>query len=330
MKIIISFFVFCLILFVYLHIQFHLKTSDDLEMYEFDTASKDKFEEICDIRQPVLFDFENNKIMETTNKTYLHDNYSAFEIKIRNNNDNDTNTELIIPLHIRSAVKLFDEDKTSGYYSENNNEFLQESGVIKNMRYYDEYLRPYMVSNCEYDIILGSNNCFTPFRYEINYRNFFLLTQGSATIKLSPPKSTRYLYPKYDYDNFEFNSPINPWNVQPQYTADFDKIKCLEITLQPGKTIYIPAFWWYSIKLGNNTSISCFRYRTYMNNIAIAPYFGMHLLQIQNVKRDMTKKVDVNHKIPPIDIEPEIKPTNNENADEPPVVTDPEPSNLFN
>ena len=156
------------------------------------------------------------------------------------------------------------------------------------------------------------------------------MTQGSATIKLSPPKSTRYLYPKYDYDNFEFNSPINPWNVQPQYTADFDKIKCLEITLQPGKTIYIPAFWWYSIKLGNNTSISCFRYRTYMNNIAIAPYFGMHLLQIQNVKRDMTKKVDVNHNIPPIDIEPEIKPTNNENADEPPVVTDPEPSNLFN
>jgi hypothetical protein len=56
----------------------------------------------------------------------------------------------------------------------------------------------------------------------------------------------------------------------------------------------------------------------------------MHLLQIQNVKRDMTKKVDVNHKILPIDIEPEIEPTNNENADEPPVVTDPEPSNLFN
>ena len=122
MKIIISFFVFCLILFVYLHIQFHLKTSDDLEMYEFDTASKDKFEEICDIRQPVLFDFENNKIMETTNKTYLHDNYSAFEIKIRNNNENDTNTELFIPLHIRSAVKLFDEDLLFGISKKVENE----------------------------------------------------------------------------------------------------------------------------------------------------------------------------------------------------------------
>ena len=87
MRIIISFFVFCVILFIYLHVQFHLKTSNDLEMYEFDTASKDKFEEICDIRQPVLFDFDNNKIIETTNKTYIQDNYHAFEIKIRNNNE---------------------------------------------------------------------------------------------------------------------------------------------------------------------------------------------------------------------------------------------------
>ena len=46
MKAIFGFFIFCLVLFLYLHIQFHLKTSDDLEMYEFDSESKDKFEEI--------------------------------------------------------------------------------------------------------------------------------------------------------------------------------------------------------------------------------------------------------------------------------------------
>ena len=48
-----------------------LKTSDDLEIYEVDQASKDKLEEICDIRQPVLFDFENQQIMETSNKDYI-------------------------------------------------------------------------------------------------------------------------------------------------------------------------------------------------------------------------------------------------------------------
>ena len=293
MEILIGFFIFCLVLFIYLHVQFHLKTSNDLEMYEIDQASKEKLEEICDIRQPVLFDFDNQKIIENSNKTYIANNYHAFEVKIRNVKDTNNDSELYMPLPIHAAVKLFDEDKNSIYYSENNTEFLQETGVIKTLQYNDEFLRPYMVSNCNYDIIMGSDGTCTPFRYEVNYRNFFLLTQGSAQIKMSPPQSTKYLYPNYDYENFEFRSPVNPWNPQPNYSADFDKIKCLEFTLQPGKTVFIPAFWWYSIKFNKNTSISCFRYRTYMNNIAISPYIAMYALQIQNVKRNVAKKASI-------------------------------------
>lgn len=294
MKIILGFFIFCLVLFVYLHIQFHLKTSEDLEIYEIDQPSKDKLEEICDMRQPVLFDFECDKIMETTNKNHISQNYPAFEIKIRTPKDTDSNNELYIPLPLHSAVKLFDEDKNAMYFSENNSEFLDETGVIKNFKYNDEFLRPFMVSNCNYDILMSSNNVETPFKYEINYRNYFLITQGSAQIKMAPPHSTKYLYPIYDYENFEFRSHVNPWSPQTKYSADFDKIKCLEFTLTPGKTLFIPAYWWYSIKLNNNTSISCFHYRTYMNNAAILPYIGLHALQIQNVKRNVTKKVSIN------------------------------------
>jgi hypothetical protein len=295
MKIIIGFFIFCLVLFIYLHIQFHLKTSNDLEIYEVDECSKEKLEEICDYRQPVIFDIENKKIVEMTNQHFIQDHYHAFEVKIRNTKEDNSESELYIPLPLNSAVKLFTEDQNSVYFSEKNSEFLQETGIIKNMSYNDEFLRPYMVSNCNYDIMMGSANTWTPFRYELNYRNFFLLTQGSAEIKLAPPQSTRYLYPEYDYENFEFKSPVNPWSPQPKYSAEFDKIKCLEFTLVPGKTLYIPAYWWYSIRLKTaNTSISCFHYRTYMNNLAIVPYFVMHGLQIQNVKRNTTKKVNIN------------------------------------
>jgi len=262
-------------------------------MYEIDQASKDKLEEVCDMRQPVLFDFDNQKIIDTTNKTYIANNYHAFEVKIRNVKENDANSELYMPLPMHAAVKLFDEDKQSMYMSENNRDFLQETGVVKNMQYNDSFLRPYMVSNCNYDVWMASEGTCTPFRYEINYRNFLVLAQGSAQIKMAPPQSTKYLYPNYDYDNFEFKSPINPWKVQPNYSADFDKIKCLEFTLTPGKTLFVPAYWWYSIKFDKNTSISCFFYRTYMNNIAISPYIGMHALQIQNVKRESVKKIDI-------------------------------------
>ena len=128
MEIIIGFFIFCLVLFIYLHVQFHLKTSEDLEMYEVDQPSKEKLEEICDLRQPVLFDFDCDKIMETSNKTYLANNYHAFEVKIRSVKEDDPNVELYMPLPIHSAVKLFDEDKTATYFSENNSDY-SASGI---------------------------------------------------------------------------------------------------------------------------------------------------------------------------------------------------------
>lgn len=280
-------------MFIYLHIQFHLKKGEDLEMYEVEQPSKDKLEEICDLRQPVLFDFECDKIMQSSNRDYLTAHYHAFELKIRNVQDNNPESELYIPLPLHAAIKLFHEDKSATYFSENNTEFLEETGVIKHYKYNDDFLRPYMVSNCNYDLLVGSSNTYTPFRYEINYRNYILLTQGSAKIKLAPPQSIKYLYPIYDYENFEFRSPVNPWNPQPKYIADFDKMKCLEFTLLPGKTLYIPAYWWYSIQFGDNTSIACFHYRTYMNNAAILPYICLHALQLQNVKRNVVKKASI-------------------------------------
>jgi hypothetical protein len=294
LKLFIGFFIFCIVLFIYLHVQFHLKTSNDLEVYEIDQASKDKLEEICDLRQPIIFDFNNDdKILKTSSKNYILDNYHAFEVKIRNSKIHDDNSEIYMPLPLHAASKLFIEDKDSTYYSENNMDFLQETGVIKNMQYNDEFIRPAMVSNCNYDILMGSDNTITPFRYEINYRNYFLVTQGSIQVKLAPPKSSKYLFAINDYENFEFRSPVNPWDVQPQYIADFDKIKCLEITLKVGQTLHVPAYWWYSIKFGKDSSISTFFYRTYMNNVAITPNIFMYALQQQNVKRDIVKKHDI-------------------------------------
>jgi len=299
LKIITGFFIFCIVLFFYLHIQFHLKTGDDLEIYEIDQASKDRMEEICDLRQPVLFDCDEdiNKIIQTTNKTALLDNYPVFEVKIRDNLEPTNSSvfveELYLPLPLHIACKLFNDDQNATYFSENNMDFLTETGVIKNMTYNDEFLRPRLVSNCNYDIMLGSSGLETPFRYELNYRNYFVVTQGSLSVKMAPPKSTKYLYPINDYENFEFRSPIDPWNPQPKFKADFDKIKCLEIILSPGKFLFIPAYWWYTFKFSENTSVSCFRYRTYMNNIAISPSIAMYALQNQNVERKIAKNIEL-------------------------------------
>ena len=114
MHIIYIFLIFCIVLFLYIHIYFQLKTSDDLEIYEIEQASKDKVEEICDLRQPVLLDFPDEedlqKIINTTNKQFLLDNYPVFEVKIIDNKDITCDTNICVPLPLHVAAKLFKED----------------------------------------------------------------------------------------------------------------------------------------------------------------------------------------------------------------------------
>ena len=293
MKIIINIFIFCIILFIYLHIQYHLKTSNDLEIYEIERPSKQKFEEICDIRQPTIFHFNDSNLVNDTSIDYILNKYYAFDMKIRNINDiHKKEEETYMPLPLHSLHKLISEDKSASYFSENNSDFLKETGLIKSFKYNDTFFRPHMVSNCYYDILKGSEKCHTPFRYEINYRNFFMPTSGNVKIKLAPPKSIKYLFPHYDYENFEFSSPINPWNVQSQYIAEFDKVKCLEFDLQIGCTLFIPPYWWYSIQFSDNSSLSIMKYRTYMNNLTISPYIFMYALQVQNIRRKSNKTLE--------------------------------------
>jgi len=292
--------VFSVVLFVYLHIYYHLKTSDDLSVYEVEQPSKERLEEVCDIRQPVLFDHDVDNILENCNLNTITEHYGAFDVNIRNVRDSDGET--YIPLALEAANVAFEQDKQSTLLTENNMDFLEETGLIKHMRYNDSFLRPSMVSNCYYDILTASSGTRTPFRYELNYRNYIVVTQGSVNIKLSSPKSSKYLHPTTDYDNFEFSTPIDPWNPQHQYKAEFSKVHCLEITLTPGRTFYLPAYWWYSIEFSKNTSICMFKYRTYMNNVAILPHIFMSLLQRQNTTVRTAKVIDdkepnKNHKI---------------------------------
>ena len=293
MKSIISILIFCIVLFIYLHINFHLRTSNDLEVYEIDQPSKEKLEEICDLRQPVIFDYSVDGLLNECNIDTIEKNYGAFDIKVRNVKEYDDIAELYLPLTLNTGRDIFRKDNDERYISENNQDFLEETSLIKHMRYNDNFLRPLSVSNCIYDIMFSSNNSKTVLKYELNYRNYFLVTQGSVKIKLIPPKSSKYLYSIKDYDNFEFLSPVNPWDVQNQFKADFDKLKTLEVTLNKGQIIFIPAYWWYSIWFEDNTSLASFKYKTYMNNIAISNHLLVNILQNQNVKREIAKKKNI-------------------------------------
>jgi hypothetical protein len=306
--IVISIFIFCIVLFLYLHVHFHLKRSNDLEVYEIEQPSKQRLEEVCDIRQPTTFEFYNEQLLTQLSYQSIHTNYRAFDIHIRDVSKTPSSqtredktkiqqkgTEhdpvLYIPVTFKIAHEVLKTDTDTKYFSEHNADFIDETGLIKIFQLNDEFLRPYMVSTCMYDILMASTGTTTPLRYEVNYRNYFLVTQGRVKILLIPPKDTRYLYPINDYDILEFRTPVNPWKVQPEYQDDFDKIKTLEVELFQGMAMFIPAYWWYSIQfIVHETSVCSFKYRTHMNTISIAPQLIMNVLQNMNTKRDTLEK----------------------------------------
>ena len=289
MNIIIIFFIFIVILFLYIHILYHLKTAEDLEIYEINSFSKERLNEVCDLRQPVLFSYDINNFNELKVDNLVL-NYNSFDIKVKFfNNLEDT----VIPLKFKDFIDLIDsKDNDKIFTIENNNEFLEETCLNKKIQYGDKFFKPEALMSYEYDIIIGKNNQHTKCQYNLNYRNYFIILEGNVKLKLAPPKSSKYFNVQKDYENFKFYSNMNIWDPQNEYINDYNKIKFLEINLLPGKIIIIPAYWWYSFYfVENKTNILSLKYRTYMNNVTISPEFLKSILQKQNIKHELFKKI---------------------------------------
>lgn len=289
-EIISSILIFLIVLFLYLHIQYQFKTSSELEIYEIEhEITKNKLEEICDLRQPIILDCteEMFDVINETNKKNICDKFSTYEIKLRNKNAIGTEEDSYINLPVNIVDKLFNcKDDINIYYTENNSEFINEVGLSKVIKWADVILRPSSLFSSSYDIMFGSKNAETPLKYEINYRNYIISTRGKIYIKLVPPKYINNLNMVNDYENIEFRSDLNIWNPQEKYKLLMKQIKYLDVVLDIGKIIYIPPYWLYSIKFFDPDSSLCFlKYKTIMNQVVTTPITIMNILQSQNIKR---------------------------------------------
>ena len=287
MKNILIVLIFTTVLFFYLHIIYHLKKSNDLEIYDIITPSKNELEEICNYRQPVIFDYKNDS-SNNINLDLLARNYSSFDLNVRNSKSNTTEEELYIPYKIKDLFTVFDNDKDSKYITENNEDFINETGMVKYLKYNDTLIRPYFMVYSKYDLLSGSKNSRTPLRYNLYYRNYLHVINGSVKIKLAPPNSIKYLNEVKDFDNYEFRSDIDVWDIENNDTLN--KVKLLEVNVQKDQLIYIPSYWWYSIEYDSKSLLINYNYHTYMSMISVIPSILLYYLQAQNVKINKYKK----------------------------------------
>lgn len=290
--------VFILVLFLYVYIMNQFKKSEDLDIYEMDFSNNTHLQEVCDIRQPVLFQFQNihPKLFADITPQYIA-RFGSYDVRIKDAHDyyknhRTENTQVdSVSLSLHNSIKLLENDNAAHFFSENNDDFLDESGLLRSMRSMDDFLKPMFNVHTKYDLWFASPNAVTPLRYHTNYRQFLCVTSGKIRVKMTPWKSSKYLHPVKDYENYEFRSPVHPIRPLEQYATDFEKTKFLEFDIQEGYVLYIPPYWWYSVMYldAPNTFVCSVSYNTVMNCISNAPDLALYWLQQQNITKKITK-----------------------------------------
>ena len=266
-----SIVIFLIILMIYLHIFYHLKKSNELEIYEITFTTKENLDNICKLRQPVVFNYDLN-LVECERK-YLIDTFPDKEINLKNIISNDS-----VPLKLSESIQLIDNDTKGSYYSEKNKQFLDET-IIDKIKKREKDIIPIFTCCSMYDILFGANNSYTPLQYDINYKNYLYISEGTVKIRFTPPVNEKYLDIFIDYETMDITSRINVWKK-----TNIENVKFIDIVVEKGNMIYIPPYWLYSIQFIETSTIISFKYRTYMNLLAILPHLFIQMLQLQNIK----------------------------------------------
>lgn len=294
-----------MILFLYVHIIDQYKRNDDLDILEMDYQNNFELQKICNIRQPFVFEFKmvcEDFFYKMNFNSILH--FKDNELKLKDRKEYfkeypDSIDHVMLPAN--SCYKVIESDSNAHYYTENNEEFVQETGLQKYYQEVDKYLRPNLTVQTYYDVLFGSKKCYTPYRYHTNYRYFLCVTSGRINVKISTYKSRKHLHPIDDYENYEFRSTVDPWRRQEKHKKEFDKLDCLEFDVHEGFMLYIPPYWWYSIRFDTvDTFVTSMTYITPMNIISNIKPLSIYFLQQMNIHKKILGTVKTKS-IPSVD-----------------------------
>ena len=276
----VTLFTIVAVVFIYLHVVYHLRTSNDMEVYEMEALpDKTKLEDLCNLRQPLVFDYTNDEFGKCTPSQFTN---TAFDLNVVD----ASNVE--VPLSAEKALALFAK---SPHYTENNGDFLKDTMLWRVFEQNDYPLRPPLVAQIRYDLLFGGKGSATKLKYTDCYRNYFVVVEGEVELKMAPPRNQRFLNPQKDYTRNEFYSMMNAWGKDPTST-EFAKVKFLSVKLKKGQLVFIPAYWWYTFSLEKGC-VCAFHYKTFMNVVATAPDWLIGIMQRQNTKLIVSPKLDL-------------------------------------
>jgi ribosomal protein L16 Arg81 hydroxylase len=85
--------------------------------------------------------------------------------------------------------------------------------------------------------------------------------------------------------------------MTPEFAKSRTGKKFLEFDVNPGYILYVPPYWWYSIKYSGDNNLLCgITYNSIMNYVANVPNLVLYFIQQHNIKKKITKTLDIEDK----------------------------------
>jgi hypothetical protein len=166
---------------------------------------------------------------------------------------------------------------------------LDESGILEEIRSLDKEIEPVNTILKKYDLLLGSENAYTPLRYHTNTCQFFYIYTGKVHIKIASWKYSKYVNENKDFFTYDFRSSVNVWKEEKEVvnttdrTAEkylLDNIPFIEFEVPENSIFYLPPYWWYSIRYTtSDTIILHYTYSTILNSMASVPDISTHYIK---------------------------------------------------
>lgn len=246
--------VFIVILFMYSHLQFEWKISNNYDILKINEPTKDEMENIYKLKQPISFTsitYKNlicqlsltnlvdkipkhginyiHKCLENINSTEKYElktkpiNQVIFDLTKENSEillmENQKNIESIINLIISNNTKLL--------------------SVWNDLK--TKYLAPFCNMSTQYDLYSGTINSLSELKINNRSRQYLCVSEGSCDVIFVPPKDVTY-------------HMIN---------TSTEKVNLTEMkktSLEPGDVCVIPNNWGFYIKYNDLTSIISIQY----------------------------------------------------------------------
>jgi hypothetical protein len=247
------------------------------------------------MKQPILFHFGlSDEVIQNINILGLEKyTESTPELEMWDIRDYEKKPESVL-LTYGSFANFIKSDPKGVYFTYKNKDWLEEIGGLEHMRIFDEFWKPALAVNSSYELWMGSAKAHTPLQYHMNDHLFLYVTKGKMSVKMTPWRSRKYFDCVKDFDNYEFYSKMDPWTANVTANVTANAVKWLDFEVVEGYALYIPAWWWFSVRFSSaDTRVVGIKYQTVGNICAHIPDWTRYFFQYHTTKQIVTKTLDL-------------------------------------